>query len=236
LEVVGLTGLVVVTVTFPAEARLIWGIVTVSEVPGGVFGVNDPPVIAKVPKLTTVEVLRPVPVNVIVWSVVAPAIRPRAGLNEARVGTALSRFTVSIAVLSVPVGLESFESETVASLRAMKPVAAGVVTMIALGATDTFRIRVLLPTPAGASIAPLYTQFALCGFCGSTLQVQPLLFEEKYFNPVGNEADTLTGPFVGPVPLLVTLIVYVPFELTTKSVPAAWVIVTATSGVVITVG
>src|SRR5580698_7439163 len=98
----GFFGFVTTMVRLPAlaVARSATGTVIVNEVPAA-LGV--PVSAGLLPIVTSVEVLKPVPVSVIVCVEVAPAIRPVLGEIADCVGTALSMFVVTAGdvVLSV---------------------------------------------------------------------------------------------------------------------------------------
>lgn len=74
-----------------------------------------------------------------------------------------------------------------------------------------------------------------CAFCAPTVHAQPAPALETNVKPLGSVSVTTILPFVGPVPPLVALNVYVPFVPTTKS-PAGCVSERVTSGAVTVVG
>lgn len=74
-----------------------------------------------------------------------------------------------------------------------------------------------------------------CAFCAPTAQAQPVPVLETNARPAGNVSVTMMLPFVGPVPLFVTLTVYTLLAPTTKS-PAGCVSEIVTSGAVTVVG
>jgi len=181
----------------PAVAKSAIGTVIVKEVPAA-FAV--PPVSTALPKLTCVELLKPVPVNVSCWGEVAPAITPRAGVNDDKVGVALSMLVGSVADLSVV--LLSFGSDTVTELVTAKVVG----DEIAFGPIDTVIVNVLLPPPA-ASAGPEYVHVTTCAFCAPAEQAQLAPALETKIRPVGKVSVTVIAPVVGAVPLFVSVIV-----------------------------
>jgi len=192
--VVGFFGFVAKTVTVPlagAVARSACGTVIVSEVPAAFA---FPPVSTTPLKLTVVEALNPVPLSVICWSVVAPAIRPKEGENEDdRAGITLSMF-VGASVADLSLLLASLGSATVAVF---------VTLGNAPGAAETVRVNVLFP-PAAASAGPEYVHVTACPVAAHD-QLAPA--KEAKLRPAGKVSVTVMLPVVGPVPELVTLIV-----------------------------
>lgn len=159
---VGFLGFVTVIVRLPALARAnsAVGTLITSDVPAAlavpVSGVFNG---AVEPSVTIVELLNPVPVIVICCADVAPAIKPRFGKKEACVGTALSMLVMSLGD-DLSVDLPSLGSETVTMFVTVKP--AAVDEVIALGATETVSVNVVLP--AGTRAAPVYVQVTICAF------------------------------------------------------------------------
>src|SRR5580692_10550263 len=112
----GFAGFVTLIVTLPAVARSATGTVIVRDVPAA-FAV---PVSAGFdPIVTSVELLNPVPVSVIVCDEVAPALSPAVGENTVCVGMALS-ICVGASVLDLSVEFKSPGSETVAEFVSVK--------------------------------------------------------------------------------------------------------------------
>lgn len=222
----GFLGFVTVTTKLPASAATssAAGTLMTSEVPSA-LAVPFNCVLrgAVVPSVTNVEAFNPVPVIVICCADVAPAIKPKFGEIADCVGTMLSTFAgESVAVLSVL--LPSLGSATVAMFVTLGK---------APGATEALSVNVLLPP--GARAAPVYVQMTMGGVCVPATQAQLAPVLETYPTPTGKLSVTVMLPVVGPEPLLVTLILNVLFEPTTKS-PAGWVSDKVTSGAVTPVG
>jgi len=178
-------------VTLPALAKSLAGTVIVNDVPAALA---VPVSAGLLPRVTWVELLNPVPVNVICCGVTpVPTIRPALGENEDCVGTALSMLVESLADLSVD--FESLGSATVAVF---------VTLGNAPGATETVRVTVLLP-PAAASAGPEYVHVTACPV--AVHDHPPAVLPETNVRPAGKVSVTVMLPVVGPVPELVTLMV-----------------------------
>ena len=188
---VGFGGLKTLMVTVPELAKSLGGTVIVNDVPAALA---VPVSAGLLPRDTWVELLNPVPVNVICWGVTpVPTIRPALGENEDCVGAALSMFVTS-AGDDLSVLLESLGSATVAVFDTLGN---------APGTTETVRVTVLLP-PAAASAEPEYVHVTACPVA---VHDQFAPEPETKLRTAGRLSVTVTLPVVGPVPVFVTLMV-----------------------------